>query len=110
MRQEVAAKTYLGTEIYKHMQQGSTVPDNITLQLLKKTMIKHQDTNRFLLDGFPKTLEQAKRFEQDIAEFAYGLNFEGSSELMRKRVAERAVQQPGRAGDTPEIVEKLIKL
>jgi adenylate kinase family enzyme len=109
MRQEVAAKSYLGTEIYKHMSQGTGVPDSITLQLLKKAMVKHQDTNRFLLDGFPKSIEQAKRFEQEIAEFAFGLCFEGSSDLMRQRVAQRAAQTPGRVDDKPETVEKLIK-
>jgi len=110
MRQEVAAKTYLGTEIYKHMQQGTTVPDSVTLQLLKKTMAKQQDTNRFILDGFPKSVEQAKRFEQEIAEFSFGLCFDGSADLMRKRVAERAAKVPGRADDKPETVEKNITL
>ena len=76
MRQEVAAKTYLGTEIYKSMQQGTPVQDNIILQLLKKTMIKHQDTNRFLLEGFPKSIDQAKRrvFEIDESILEHDLN------------------------------------
>jgi hypothetical protein len=44
------------------------VPDEIVLKLLKKAMVKHQDTNRFLLDGFPRSVEQAQCFERDIAE------------------------------------------
>lgn len=44
------------------------VPDEIVLKLLKKAMVKHQDTNRFLLDGFPRSVDQAKQFERDIAE------------------------------------------
>jgi adenylate kinase family enzyme/nucleoside diphosphate kinase len=105
MQQEIAAKTYLGTEIFKHMQSGSAVPDSVMLQLIKKTMVKHQDTNRFLLDGFPKSVQQAKRFEQEIAEIAFGLHFQGSSDLMRKRVTERAGKD-----DNAETVEKNIKL
>jgi adenylate kinase family enzyme/nucleoside diphosphate kinase len=105
IQQEVAAKTYLGTEIFKHMQSGSAVPDSVMLQLLKKTMVKHQDTNRFLLDGFPQSLEQGKRFEQEIAEFAFGLHLEGSTDLMRKRVTDRADKN-----DTSEMLEKNIKL
>jgi adenylate kinase family enzyme len=110
MRQEVAAKTPLGAEIYGHMQQGSLVPDSVTLKLLKKTMVKHQDTNRFLLDGFPRSVEQAKRFEQEIAEFAFGVNFEVSADVMRKRIAGRAAKTPGRVDDNPETVEKRIKV
>jgi len=110
MREEVAAETYLGTEIYKHMQSGTLVPDTITLQLLKKTMIKHQDTNRFLLDGFPRSLEQAKRFEQEIGEVAFVLYFEASHETMKARIAERAVKAPGRVDDNPQTVEKRLKI
>lgn len=36
-----------------HWHRG-LVPDEIVLKLLKKAMVKHQDTNRFLLDGFPR--------------------------------------------------------
>mmetsp|Transcript_97952 Transcript_97952/g.153175 ORF Transcript_97952/g.153175 Transcript_97952/m.153175 type:complete len:1502 (-) Transcript_97952:162-4667(-) len=113
MRQEVAAKTSLGAEIYNHLQQGSLVPDSVTLKLLKKTMVKHQDTNRFLLDGFPRSVEQAQRFEQEIAEFAFGVYFEVPAEAMRKRIAGRAAKNPGaevRVDDNPETVEKRIKV
>jgi len=110
MRDEVAAETYLGTEIYKHMQQGTLVPDSITLQLLKKTMVQHQDTNRFLLDGFPRSLEQAKRFEQEIGEVAFVLYFEASEETVKARIAERAVKAPGRVDDNPQTVEKRLKI
>merc|ERR1719230_2173877 len=101
MKQEVAAKSYLGTEIFKHMQSGTVVPDQVTLQLLKKTMVKHQDTNRFLLDGFPRSVEQAKRFEQEIAEVAFVLYFEASDETMQERIAARTIAAPGRVDDNP---------
>lgn len=111
MREEVAAETYLGTEIYKHMQQGSLVPDAVTLQLLKKTMVKHEHTNRFLLDGFPRSVEQALRFEQEVAEIAFGVYFEASPDTMRQRIAGRAAKAPGRPDDTnPETISKRIEV
>jgi len=110
MRDEVAAETYLGTEIYKHMQAGTLVPDTVTMQLLKKTMVKHQDTNRFLLDGFPRSLEQAKRFEHEVGELAFVLYFEAEQETMKQRIAERAVKAPGRVDDNPKTVEKRLKI
>merc|ERR1719261_640368 len=73
-------------------------------------MTKHQDTNRFVIDGFPKSTEQAMKFEQEIAEFAFGLYFEGSTDLMRKRVAERAAKTPGRVDDNAETVDKRIQI
>merc|ERR1719421_2275275 len=85
LREEVAAGTHLGNEIQKHMQAGSLVPDEVTMELLKKAMLKHQDTNRFLLDGFPRSLQQAKRFEQEIAEAAFVLYFDASHDTMKSR-------------------------
>eukprot|EP00747_Dinoflagellata_sp_TGD_P161703 gnl/TRDRNA2_/TRDRNA2_178467_c0_seq1.p1 gnl/TRDRNA2_/TRDRNA2_178467_c0~~gnl/TRDRNA2_/TRDRNA2_178467_c0_seq1.p1 ORF type:complete len:1499 (-),score=413.44 gnl/TRDRNA2_/TRDRNA2_178467_c0_seq1:56-4552(-) len=106
LREEVAAQTYLGTEIYKHMQNGTPVADSIIMQLLKKTMVKYQDTNRFLLDGFPKSVEQVKRFEQEIAEVAFVLYFEASEDTMKARCAGRLEKMPERLEDKPEKVEK----
>jgi len=106
MREEVAAETYLGTEIFKHTQMGTTVPDSIILQLLKKNMIKHQDTNRFLLAGFPRTVEQAKRFEQEVAEVAFVLNLDCSPQTMQKRIEVRLASSPGRVDDSADAVEK----
>jgi adenylate kinase family enzyme len=91
------------------MQAGSLVPDEVTMELLKKAMLKHQDTNRFLLDGFPRSLQQAKRFEQDVAEVAFVINFEASHDVMKERIAARAVAAPGRVDDNPETVEKRLK-
>lgn len=108
MREEVSAQTFLGNEIYKHMQNGTLVPDHITLQLLKNAMTRQQDVNRFLLDGFPRTVEQAKRFEQEIAEVAFVLYFEATAETMQNRIKERSLKTPGRVDDNPETVKKRI--
>merc|ERR1719262_1752530 len=80
MNQEVAAVSHLGTEIDKHLKKSEPIPDEITLKVIKKAMLKYQDTNRFLLDGFPTSLEQAKAFERDIAELGFCLFFDSSAE------------------------------
>jgi len=110
MREEVAAKSHLGTEIFRHMQTGSLVPDEITVRLLKNAMLKHKDTNRFLIDGFPRTLEQAKMFEHEVATVSFAVSFDLSADVMRERIAARAAAAPGRVDDNPETVEKRLKV
>eukprot|EP00440_Ansanella_granifera_P026489 gb/GFBE01028772.1/.p1 GENE.gb/GFBE01028772.1/~~gb/GFBE01028772.1/.p1 ORF type:complete len:586 (+),score=181.62 gb/GFBE01028772.1/:1-1758(+) len=87
MRAEVAAETYLGGEIYKH-----------------------QDTNRFLLDGFPRTVEQAQRFEREIAEVSFMLFLEASNDCMKARIMGRAQSNPGRVDDNEGTVVKRLKV
>eukprot|EP00931_Biecheleriopsis_adriatica_P003691 TRINITY_DN105467_c0_g1_i1.p1 TRINITY_DN105467_c0_g1~~TRINITY_DN105467_c0_g1_i1.p1 ORF type:complete len:1485 (-),score=426.76 TRINITY_DN105467_c0_g1_i1:23-4477(-) len=106
MRAEVAAETILGQEILEHMKAGSLVPDDAVLTMLKKAMVKHQDTNRFLLDGFPRSVEQAKRFEREIAEMSFLLLLDVREDVMRERIAGRAVSEPGRPDDNEETLQK----
>lgn len=110
MRAEVANSSFLGSEIEKHMANGSLVPDEIVLKLLKKAMVKHQDTNRFLLDGFPRSVEQAQCFERDIAEVSFLLYLEASDDTMKQRIQGRAISQPGRVDDNDETVKKRLEV
>lgn len=110
MRAEVKAGSFLGGEIEKHMSAGTLVPDDIVLQLLKKAMIKNQDTNRFLLDGFPRAVEQAQRFEREIAEVSFMLYLEASHETMMDRIKGRAATNPGRVDDNDETVRKRLEV
>ncbi|CAE7312691.1 AK1 [Symbiodinium sp. CCMP2592] len=110
MRAEVKAGSFLGGEIEKHMSAGTLVPDDIVLQLLKKAMVKNQDTNRFLLDGFPRAVEQAQRFEREIAEVSFMLYLEASHETMMGRIKGRAATNPGRVDDNDETVRKRLEV
>jgi len=110
MRDELKSGSALGEEMRALMEAGKLVPDSIALQLIKKTMLKHQDTNRFLLDGFPRTVEQARKFEQDIAEVSFVINLDCSAETMVSRILYRAQQAPGRADDNAEVAASRVKV
>ncbi|CAK9030418.1 Adenylate kinase isoenzyme 1 (AK 1) (ATP-AMP transphosphorylase 1) (ATP:AMP phosphotransferase) (Adenylate monophosphate kinase) (Myokinase) [Durusdinium trenchii] len=110
MRAEVASGSSLGGEIEKHMASGSLVPDEIVLKLLKNAMVKNQDTNRFLLDGFPRSVEQAQQFERDIAEVSFLLYLEASHDTMKQRIQGRAQSNPGRVDDNDETVRKRLEV
>lgn len=58
LRNEVAARTELGNSIKEIMSSGSLVSDEIVTELLKNKL-DSLDGN-FILDGYPRTLEQAK--------------------------------------------------
>lgn len=46
-------------EAHKYMLQGALVPDNIIVQMVLADCMKHHNSN-ILIDGFPRTLDQAK--------------------------------------------------
>lgn len=62
-RENVAKETSLGLIAKAHMDTGSLVPDDITIQLIVDR-IRHEDcTDGFILDGFPRTLSQAEHLD-----------------------------------------------
>lgn len=63
-RSEIGKQTALGLEAKSYMDQGLLVPDEVTNNMVKSFLEKLDNKNGFLLDGYPRTLDQAKAFEQ----------------------------------------------
>lgn len=57
LREEVNKKTTLGKEIKKYIDRGDLVPDEFVTQLI---LLEIKDKNNYILDGFPRTVDQAK--------------------------------------------------
>ena len=63
-RAEIGAGSALGTAAKAYIDQGLLVPDEITNQMVKEYLEHLSDRkNGFLLDGYPRTLDQAKAFD-----------------------------------------------
>ncbi len=63
LREEIIKKTSLGEEINKYYSKGHLVPDNIVSDMVKLKIRAHPD---FILDGFPRAVEQARILEDFI--------------------------------------------
>lgn len=64
LRRAVADKTPLGLKIKSYLDQGKLGPDEVLVQLIKERVAKPDCKNGFLLDGFPRTMGQAKELER----------------------------------------------
>ena len=58
-RENISNGTDLGLTAKKYMDQGLLVPDEITIQMVEKRLLKADCQKGYLLDGFPRTLPQA---------------------------------------------------
>ncbi|MDF9825151.1 adenylate kinase [Breznakia sp. PF5-3] len=63
-RSEIGKQTALGMEAKKYMDQGLLVPDEVTNPMVKSFIEKQDIKNGYLLDGYPRTLAQAKAFDE----------------------------------------------
>jgi adenylate kinase family enzyme len=62
----------------------------------------------YLIDGFPRTVEQAVQFEQNVLEANQVLYFDAPKELMLERCLKRA-ETSGRVDDKADVLEKRVQ-
>ncbi len=66
-RENISKGTELGIEADKYISKGCLVPDDITISMVKTKLEELKDEKGIILDGFPRTLEQAKRLDEILA-------------------------------------------
>lgn len=60
LRKHVAEGTALGQRVQAFMDRGDLVPDQIVMDMLRKPVLAASRTGGYILDGFPRTAEQAE--------------------------------------------------
>lgn len=75
MLRETAAKgTILGEEAKKYMVKGELVPDKLVIEIVKETLEAKNVEKGFILDGFPRTLEQARKLDSTFGKIGKKLD------------------------------------
>jgi adenylate kinase len=64
LRENVRNNTELGQEAKTYMNSGRLVPDELINAMVEKRLLEDDCQKGYLLDGFPRTLVQAKAFEE----------------------------------------------
>tara|TARA_Y100000310_G_C20680025_1_gene815370 strand:+ start:2740 stop:3363 length:624 start_codon:yes stop_codon:yes gene_type:complete len=84
-RKEMADETELGKSIKDKMDKGELISDDITVELLKKNL-----PESFILDGFPRTLNQAEMFKE-ISDIDLVVDIDVSDETVIERTLARRI-------------------
>lgn len=102
-----------GQLIKDYIKDGKIVPMEVTVQLLENAMtdvVKKQDgKGKFLIDGFPRKMDQALKFEEAVVPSKFVLFFDCPEEVMQKRLLERG-KTSGRTDDNEESIRKRFKV
>ena len=92
LRQERAAGTELGKKAQSYMDSGALVPDEIIVEMMAGAISK-APKNGFVLDGFPRTVNQAEELNKSLAasgqQIDAVLNLQVDDQLIAKRMTGR---------------------
>ena len=66
LRENVKNNTDIGKKAKAFMEKGELVPDDIVIEMMLDTIKRAMGKNDFILDGFPRTIYQAKKLDKEL--------------------------------------------
>ena len=84
----VKEESDLGKKVKSIMESGALVPDEVTIEIVKERLSKDDCKNGFILDGFPRTINQAKALE-NISQIDRVILVDLDSEIIIERLSSR---------------------
>ncbi|EGQ3410882.1 adenylate kinase [Staphylococcus pseudintermedius] len=94
-RKAINDETELGKEAKSYMDRGELVPDEVTVGIVKERISEDDAKKGFLLDGFPRTIEQAEALNSILEELGRTIdavvNIEVPEEELMNRLTGRRI-------------------
>jgi adenylate kinase len=112
LRAEVAHGSEIGKEVGRIMAAGDLVPDDLIVDIVRKRLPDAEAGRGVLLDGFPRTLDQARALDEMLASEGHRVGFVIALEVPEEELVERILQRAakeGRPDDTREAIEERMR-
>ena len=111
-RANIGQRTQLGIVAQAYMDRGELVPDEVTNPMVADRLAQPDVQEGFLLDGYPRNLEQAGILQGVLAEQGLSLcaavAITAPDDVLTAHMMKRA-QEEDRADDTPEVFQRRLR-
>ncbi len=107
LRSEVTRGTEIGLEVARIMAAGDLVPDGVIIRIVQGILRDPNVSSDVLLDGFPRTLEQARALDEMLGQEGHRVDFVVALEVPENALVDRILHRAaveGRADDTREAI------
>ena len=108
LRESVSKKTPLGLKAKEHLDNGTLVPDDVMIGLIREVVTSGPAKRGFLLDGFPRTIPQAEALDALFKEL--GLHIDGvislrveHAEVIRRLTDRRVCRSCGKIFNSSQL-------
>lgn len=91
IREALRSGTELGLKAKSYINSGELVPDEIVIGIIKERLSYDDCKNGFILDGFPRTIEQAEALDEMGVIINKVIDFDVSDDVIIKRMSGRRV-------------------
>lgn len=108
-RDNISRGTDLGKEAQEYMDAGKLVPTSVTANMVRDRLSQSDAADGFLLDGFPRTIEQAELLEEMLKESGHSLDAVINYVVSEDVVVERMLAR-GRNDDNEETIRTRLQV
>ncbi|KAH8604357.1 AAA domain [Trypanosoma vivax] len=91
------------------LREGTIVPSEVTVELLSNALREHPNPRGYVVDGFPRKMDQAFMFEETIGPAKGIFYLDCAEETMMARILNRAAGGSGREDDNEETVRRRLR-
>lgn len=95
LRENIKNNTELGITAKSYMDKGHLVPDDLVVSIMKNRLLEDDCKDGFLLDGFPRTVEQAVSLDEALKDMnillSKVINIKADDEVLIERITGRRV-------------------
>lgn len=112
-RAHLRDETPLGKQAKAYMDAGDNVPDSLTNDLVRDRLSRADAGEGFLLDGYPRTIDQVRALDELLAESGHAMDavveLVADPDVVVERLKKRALEQ-GRADDDEAVVRHRLEV
>lgn len=113
LRSAIKNETELGKQAKSYIDKGELVPDRLVVDIIKDRLSQSDAESGYILDGFPRNLEQAKVLDDILASMSqkidHAINVDVPDNELVVRLLERA-RKEGRTDDNETVIKNRLKV
>ena len=113
LRENISKNTGLGKLAAKYVNSGELVPDDLIIELVNSTLYKLQSENSqysgVILDGFPRTINQAASLDSKIKDSGASIRAVIYLDISDEKIISR-LQSRGRNDDKPNLIKNRLSV
>lgn len=92
-RENISKGNELGIEANKYISKGCLVPDEITVSMVEKRLEELKDSDGIMLDGFPRTISQAEKLDEILANKGQKVDWVINLQTPREEIINRIINR-----------------
>jgi adenylate kinase len=110
LRQHVRDLTPLGQQVRAYVNKGDLVPDSLVMDMLRKPVVAAAKSGGYVLDGFPRTVQQAEASYAVVRELGVEVQAAVHLDVPAGELVRRLLARGRGSDDTREVIEHRLQV